>query len=417
MTASPSFEIPCPDNTFRVAEDPVYTFTPHDFCSQLALASRPLYHNTTNTNEMAAREEDSSVPVGSSDIGLTNHSTAASLEDALSASLELLNNSIEQTAHARPENTLSTSNTTGGANTMEESNQALLTALLSHQRINPVVPDPSINALHLDDSSRVTQYHTFDGTAEEDVDKNTSGPAEPPESDHIDQAISEPLSNLSGDVHSLGAQLESIYQTTTSPEMKQIIACLVHLDTALTHQTHLNNLHEAHTAKNFREQRHLNKDRKLRLLETIQNVNKKFARFDAERMETEKLAKQCEIRVNGYGLQLQGLKERVKMLADGGEWMEAELTKMAARFEVLQQENAKLKGQNKDLKRRFRGMQDEVDVLKERDGVWERRMTALEELVKDREESEWHKISFDKEHVFDAVRFSVGNYRVFSMYH
>ncbi|KAG9658071.1 hypothetical protein KCU64_g4768, partial [Aureobasidium melanogenum] len=329
------------------------------------------------------------------------------MEEALSASLELLNNnSIGQGTSTLPDTLLSYTNTadtgqdgTMNANALGESDQAILVKLLSGQQ-------PSL-----------IQYNTFDGTAEEDVDKNISEPVETPEVDDTKQATSEPLSKLSGDAHSLGAQLGSIYQTTSSPEMKQVIACLVHLDTAVTRQTHLNNLHEAHTAKNFREQRHLNKDRKLRLLETIQNVNRKFARFDAQRMETEKLAKQCEIRVNSYGVQLQGLKDRVKMLADGGEWMEAELTKIAVRFEVLQQDNDKLKKRNKHLKDKVRGLEEEIDVLKDRDSVWEKRMAVLEEFMKDRKESDWQEVFVGKEPVLDAVRFSVGNYRVFSIYY
>ncbi|KAG9565668.1 hypothetical protein KCU71_g4491, partial [Aureobasidium melanogenum] len=378
---------------------------------------------------MADRQEDATAPAGPPHADRADQATATSrenalntsesrdaaqddtttddaMEKALSASLELLNNNngIDQDGALN-------------ANTIGESDQALLATLLSDQQTGRVVSDPSIDALSRSESSRMTQYHTFDGTPEEDIDKNISGPVETPEVDDIKQSTSEPLSKLSGDAHSLGAQLESIYQTTPSPEMKQIIACLVHLDTAVTRQTHLNNLHEAQTAKNFREQRHLNKDRKLRLLETIQNVNRKFARFDAERMETEKLAKQCEIRVNSYGLQLQGLKGRVKMLADGGEWMEAELTKISARFEVLQEDNDKLKKRNKHLRDKVRGLEEEVDVLKDRDAAWERRMTALEEFVKDEKESDWQEVSVDKEPVLDAVRFSVGNYRIFSIYY
>ncbi|KAH0042210.1 hypothetical protein KCU78_g831, partial [Aureobasidium melanogenum] len=378
---------------------------------------------------MADRQKDAIAPAGPPHADRADQATATSRENALntsesrdaaqddtttddamkralSASLELLNN-----------NNGIDSDGALNANTIGESDQTLLAALLGDQQTGRVVSDPSIDALSRSESSRMTQYHTFDGTAEEDIDRNISGPVETPEVDDIKQSTSEPLSKLSGDAHSLGAQLESIYQTTSSPEMKQIIACLVHLDTAVTRQTHLNNLHEAHTAKNFREQRHLNKDRKLRLLETIQNVNRKFARFDAERMETEKLAKQCEIRVNSYGLQLQGLKDRVKMLADGGEWMEAELTKIFALFEVLQEDNDKLKKRNKHLKDKVSGLEVEVDVLKDRDAVWERRMTALEEFVKDKKESDWQEVSVDKEHVLDAVRFSVGNYRIFSIYY
>ncbi|KAH0148952.1 hypothetical protein KCU67_g11254, partial [Aureobasidium melanogenum] len=364
---------------------------PHaDRADQATATSR---ENALNTSESRDAAQDDTT-------------TDDAMKRALSASLELLNN-----------NNGIDSDGALNANTIGESDQTLLAALLGDQQTGRVVSDPSIDALSRSESSRMTQYHTFDGTAEEDIDRNISGPVETPEVDDIKQSTSEPLSKLSGDAHSLGAQLESIYQTTSSPEMKQIIACLVHLDTAVTRQTHLNNLHEAHTAKNFREQRHLNKDRKLRLLETIQNVNRKFARFDAERMETEKLAKQCEIRVNSYGLQLQGLKDRVKMLADGGEWMEAELTKIFALFEVLQEDNDKLKKRNKHLKDKVSGLEVEVDVLKDRDAVWERRMTALEEFVKDKKESDWQEVSVDKEHVLDAVRFSVGNYRIFSIYY
>ncbi|KAG9563651.1 hypothetical protein KCU71_g6644, partial [Aureobasidium melanogenum] len=394
---------------------------------------------------MADRKEDAIAPAGLSHAGRAEQTTTTpedtlnasgfcdtahnetttddAMEEALSASLELLNNnSIGQGTSTLPDALLSYTNTadmgqdgTMNANTLGESDQALLVKLLSEQQTSRVVSTPSIDALSLSDSHRITQYNTFDGTAEEDVDKNISGPVETPEVDDIKQATSEPLSKLSGDAHSLGAQLESIYQTTSSPEMKQVIACLVHLDTAVTRQTHLNNLHEAHTAKNFREQRHLNKDRKLRLLETIQNVNSKFARFDAQRMETEKLSKQCEIRVNSYGVQLQGLKDRVKILADGGEWMEAELSKVAERCEVLQQDNEKLKKRIKHLKDKVRGLEEEIDVLKDRDSVWEKRMAVLEEFMKDRKESDWQEVFVGKEPVLDAVRFSVGNYRVFSI--
>ncbi|KAG9962122.1 hypothetical protein KCU61_g4893, partial [Aureobasidium melanogenum] len=369
--------------------------------------------------------EDTPDASESHDVAHNETTTDDAMEEALSASLELLNNnSIGQGTSTLPDTLPSYTNTadtgqdgTMNANALGESDQAILVKLLSDQQPSRVVSTLSIDALSSSDSSGVIQYNTFDGTAEEAVDKNISEPVETPEVDDIKQATSEPLSKLSGDAHSLGAQLESIYQTTSSPEMKQVIACLVHLDTAVTRQTHLNNLHEAHTAKNFREQRHLNKDRKLRLLETIQNVNSKFARFDAQRMETEKLAKQCEIRVNSYGVQLQGLKDRVKMLADGGEWMEAELSKVAERCEVLQQDNEKLKKRNNHLKDKVRGLEEEIDVLKDRDSVWEKRMAVLEEFMKDRKESDWQEVSVDREPVLDAVRFSVGNYRVFSIYY
>lgn len=287
----------------------------------------------------------------------------------------------------------------------------LLTTTLSDQPTSHIIFSSFIDALSLSDSPAMTQDNDFEG----DVDDNISRLFNAPELDH--EATSESLNNLSADVRSLGAQLESIHQTTSSPEMKQIIACLVHLDVALTKQTHLNSLHEAHTAKNFREQRHLNKDRKVPLLETMQSVKNKFARFDAERMETERLVKTCEIRINGYSSQLEDLKKRVKMLAGGGEWMEVELNKLSARFEAMQQENAKLKSRNKHMKDRIRGLEEEVHVLKERDGVWERRMTALEEFMKETEGSDWFEVSIDKERVLDPIRFSVGSYRVFSIHH
>ncbi|KAG9696425.1 hypothetical protein KCU95_g2325, partial [Aureobasidium melanogenum] len=370
---------------------------------------------------MANREEHAIAPPGSPQAGNGDQTTATSLEDALiasevpdaaqngttvdeleealSASLEILKNSIDQ------DDAVNT-------NTMGESDH--FTAPLDDQRLSHAVPTASIDALSLDHSSGFIQYNTFDGTSEGNIAQNTSGPVQTPEVDTMKQPTSEPLSKLSGDAHSIAVNLESIYQTTASPEMKQIIACLVHLDTAITRQTHLNNLHEAHTAKNFREQRHVNKDRKLRLLETIQNVNRKFARVGAERMETGKLAKQCEIRVNSHDVQLKDIKDRVKMCAEGGEWMEAELAKVTERFE---QENKELKKQNKYLKSKVRGLEEEIDVLRGRDGVWERRVTALEEYIKSKVESDWIEVSIDKETVFDAVRFSVGNYRVSSIFH
>ncbi|KAH0351901.1 hypothetical protein KCU81_g2160, partial [Aureobasidium melanogenum] len=370
---------------------------------------------------MANREGHAIAPAGSRQAGNGDRTTATSLKDALnaseapdaaqdgttvdeleealSASLEILKNSINQD---------------GAVNTSTMGESDHFTAPLDDQPLSHVVSTPLTDALSLDHSSRSIQYNTFDGTAEEDIDQNTSGPVETPEVDTMKQSTSEPLSKLSGDAHSIAVNLESIYQTTASPETKQIIACLVHLDTAITRQTHLNNLHEAHTAKNFREQRHVNKDRRLRLLETIQNVNRKFARFDAERMETEKLAKQCEIRVNSHDVQLKHVKDRVEMCAEGGEWMEAELAKVTERFE---QGNKELKKQNKYLKSKVRGLEEQVEVLKERDGAWERRVTALEEYVKSKKESDWIEVSVGKDPVFDAVRFSVGNYRVFSIFH
>lgn len=359
----------------------------------IASAGSPQADNGCQTT--ATSLKDTLNARGSRDATQDDTTTVDELEEALLASLEVLRDGIDQGTSILSDDLLWKNNTadkiqdsTANTNTMGESNQALLAARLNNQYPSRVVSTPAADALDPKECSRLTRYTSFDGTSEEDIDQNTSGPVTTPEVDNTEQSDSEPLSKLSGDAHSIGTNLESIYQTTSSPEIKQIIACLVHLDTSITTQTHLNNLHEAHTAKNFREQRHINKDRKLRLLETIQNVNRKFARFDADRMETENLAKQCEIRVNSHEVQLKEVKDRVKMCADGGEWMEAELTKTNALFEESQQENKELKNQNKYLKSKVRGLEGEVAVLKDRDGAWERRMTALEEYVKSKKEAD-----------------------------
>ncbi|CAD0090167.1 unnamed protein product [Aureobasidium mustum] len=416
---------PLPDNTFRTSTKPVCTFTraPRSSSDSLPLC----VHSTTTpprpTQWLNVIKTLSHLWVPP-DTGHLDQTIGTSLGNALCASdsRDAAQYHAPTDATADDDNsgqsdsilaldTLETTTTsgtnqdsTGTANTMGESDRALLTTTLSDQPTSRIIPSSFIDALSLSDSPAMTQDNTFEG----DVDDNIFRLFNAPELDH--EATSESRNDLPADARFLGAQLESVYETTSSPDMKQIIACLVHLDVALTKQTRLNSLHEAHTAKNFREQRHLNKDRKFHLLETMQNVKNKFARFDAERMETERLVKTCEIRINGYGTQLRRLQKRVKMLASGGEWMEAELNKLSARFEAMQQENAKLKSRNKHMKDRIRGLEEEVDVLKERDGVWERRMTALEVFMKETKGSDWFEVS-------DPIRFSVGSHRVFSIYH
>ncbi|KAH0371272.1 hypothetical protein KCU65_g1938, partial [Aureobasidium melanogenum] len=59
---------------------------------------------------------------------------------------------------------------------------------------------------------------------------------------------------------------------------------------------------------------------------------------------------------------------------------------------------------NKHSKNKVRGLEEETDVLNDRDGAWERKITALEELVKDRQESGRLEVRVDKERTSDAVR-------------
>ncbi|KAI4716717.1 hypothetical protein E4T48_07087 [Aureobasidium sp. EXF-10727] len=263
---------------------------------------------------------------------------------------------------------------------------------------------------------RATQ-HSIDSTNKQrKVNSTTMLEVGAPALDEPSLADSRSSDDPQESVQSIGEQLKSTYQTTSSTEIKHIIVCLAHLDLALAKQTHLNNLHEAHTAKNFREQRHLNKDRKLRLRETVKDADAKFAALDSQRMEQEKSVKGCEIRLNSHGLQLQNIKDRVKMLAEGGEWMEGELTKMNKRCEALQDNVKELKGDNKQLKGQVEALEQEVKGLKERDAVWERRMVVLEGLFEQRKKDiDWFEISVGQERVLDAARFVPGNYRIFSV--
>ncbi|CAD0112344.1 unnamed protein product [Aureobasidium uvarum] len=253
---------------------------------------------------------------------------------------------------------------------------------------------------------------------ERDVDYATLSRVDDLPVDDLHQPDPRSSDDTQESVQSIGEQLKSTFQTTSSTEIKQIIICLAHLDLALAKQTHLNNLHEAHTAKNFREQRHLNKDRKLRLRETMKDADAKFAALDSQRMGQEKSVKGCEIRLNSHGLQLQNVKDRGKMLAEGGEWMEGGLVKIEKRCEALQDDVKELKGDNQQLKEQFKALEEEVEMLRGRDAVWERRLAVLEGLFEEREENmNWFKISVNQECVLDAVRFVPGNYRIFSVFH
>jgi hypothetical protein len=97
------------------------------------------------------------------------------------------------------------------------------------------------------------------------------------------------------------------YQFILFSQREQINAFLVTLDVAITTQTRLNEVHEAHTGKNFKEQRHLNKDRRLRLQGTVNAANTRTARS------------------NSHSVQIKGLLDRAHMLAEGGEWAEQKL--------------------------------------------------------------------------------------------
>lgn len=221
-------------------------------------------------------------------------------------------------------------------------------------------------------------------------------------------------SDLLEDPQRLGRMLESTYHTTSSDEIKIIIACLVNLDAMITRQTHLNELHEAHTAKNFREQRHLNKDRKVRLDATVKSVNDKFASLDAQRMAQETMIKQCEVRVNSHQLQLKALNDKTQMLAQGGEWMEAETSDTNRVVTDLRGEGEGLKLANSNLRDEVRGLREEINGLKEKNKVWERRLATPKKVVNGKKDRQRIDCCVNKQQVLNAASFAVGNARNFS---
>jgi hypothetical protein len=211
---------------------------------------------------------------------------------------------------------------------------------------------------------------------------------------------STPLREFILDTNSLGALLETIYNTTHSEEIKQVIACLVTLDIAITEQTRLNELHEAHTGKNLREQRHLNKDRKASLQETVKSVSNRLGQIEGQRMVHETKIKQGEMVANSHAFQIKGLHDRAQMLAEGGEWAEQELTEVKEGSEALQEKVEILELNNKGLNEQLQGvkkenqrvqekvdtLEKEVKVLKDRDETREKRLAALEQLLSDKME-------------------------------
>jgi len=201
------------------------------------------------------------------------------------------------------------------------------------------------------------------------------------------------------------------YHTTTSEEIKQVIACLMNLDVMITRQTHLNELHEAHTAKNFREQRHLNKDRKLHLGAITKSIDHKFAGLDAQRMAQQTTTKQHEIRANSQQLQLKGLKEKTQMLAQAGEWMETAVGDTQQELTDLQGQVEGLKVENVNLRHEVRGLKEEVRGFKEKEEVWEARLSALEQVADGKVQLTGVRVK--QQQVLNAANFAVGNGRVF----
>lgn len=248
-----------------------------------------------------------------------------------------------------------------------------------------------------------------------DTTKGVSTPTRPLNSAHIFDTSTTSLNALLQDPHSLCAMLESTYCTTSSDEIRDVIACLVNLDVALTRQSRLNEFHEAHTAKNFREQRHLNKDRKLRIGTIMKSVDHRFAGMDAKRMVQETSIKQCEVRTNSYAIQLRGLNDKVKKLAEGGEWAKTEVDDIKHIITDLQGEVEGLKLANLSLRDEVRGLEDEVRGLKEKEEIWERRLAALEKLSEKGKETHLSDFCVKKEQVLNAASFAVGNGRVFSI--
>ncbi|KAH0286117.1 hypothetical protein M436DRAFT_78186 [Aureobasidium namibiae CBS 147.97] len=249
-----------------------------------------------------------------------------------------------------------------------------------------------------------------------DILDSTTKAVSTPDSDHVfDTITTTSLGDLLKDPHHLGAMLASTYHTTSADEIKNIIGCLVHLDVMITRQTHLNELHEAHTAKNFREQRHLNKDRKLRLGAITKSIDHEFAGLDAQRMAQQTTIKQHDIRVNSHQVQLKGLNDKAQMLAQAGEWMETAVGETQQELTDLQREVEGLKIENVNFRDEVRGLREVICAMKEKEEGWERRLAALEVRSGGSKEIHLIDVCIKKEQVLNSASFAVGNARVFSL--
>jgi hypothetical protein len=246
-------------------------------------------------------------------------------------------------------------------------------------------------------------YHSGHTALSVDADKQTTTPRASKDSNTLTQPLNDniqhattpfdlpdsapndttapSLETLLKDAHSLGAMLEHTYRTTTSSEMRQIIACLVSLDVAITRQTQLNEVHEQHTGKNFRELRHINKDRKMLVQETVKSVTTKLSRMEGQCMTQQTATKQGEVRSNSHGIQIKGLLERAHMLAEGGEWAEAEIAEIKQSLEGLQEEVDLLKLDNQGLRGQVEGMEKKVHAQQEKEKAQEKESECLRERV------------------------------------
>ncbi|KAI5208145.1 hypothetical protein E4T39_01480 [Aureobasidium subglaciale] len=230
-------------------------------------------------------------------------------------------------------------------------------------------------------------------------------------------------------------------ESSTTPERSHILSRLTYLEEALAHQTHLNNLHEAHTAKNFREQRQMNTDRKSRIRQTLKVVDEKFAKLDAQRMGQERVIKQLEVRANSHGLQLSGMKKRVEMLADAGEWMEREVQETGSRCDkfraivdelkedkeevekccdALRKDMHQLEIKKDDLSTRIESLKDGFGLLEKAENVHKQRLSELEKRMDVEDEREFEFQVMDNMSVelgLHVAGYAVGNYRCSTMYH
>ncbi|THY15989.1 hypothetical protein D6D01_07795 [Aureobasidium pullulans] len=195
------------------------------------------------------------------------------------------------------------------------------------------------------------------------------------------------------------AMHDSTIPVTPTPEISELLSRVIALEASLAHQTHLNEVHEAHTAKNFREQRHINKDRKFRLQQTMEAVEDGM---NDQSDETRKL----EVRANSHALQLKEMKKRVERCASGGEYLE-EIC------EGLQMEVEELKVEKRELQERVKELEEEVMVVKERAGVLEGRVKVLERLMKGEMQFGPGCINIEKVLVLSVPKFAVGNYCLF----
>lgn len=275
----------------------------------------------------------------------------------------------------------------------------------SHPRVSTLAFVLATLCLDFDFALRKNSSHNTDSiNAMDDINKTALTPVELLKADHAICVASAHSQTLQQDINTPSVAMhDSTIPLAPTPEIADLLSRVTALEASLAHQTHLNEVHEAHTGKNFREQRHVNKDRKLRLQQTMRVVENGM---NDQSVETKKL----EVRANSHALQLKEMKMRVERCASGGEYLEGIC-------EGLQMEVEELKVEKRELQQRVKELGEEVMVVKERDGVLEGRVKVLERSIKGEMQFRPERINIEKVPVLSTPQFAVGNYCLFSRFY